>query len=53
MLEAAGIKNVLSKSLGSNNHLAVVKATVAGLKQLRSPEHIRVLRAHQPEEAEA
>ncbi len=53
VLEAVGIKNVLSKSLGSNNHLAVVKATVAGLKQLRSPEHIRVLRAHQPEEAEA
>ena len=53
VLDAAGIKNVLSKSLGSSNHLAVVKATVAGLKQLRSPEHIRVLRAHQPEEAEA
>jgi len=53
VLEAAGVKNVLSKSLGSNNHLAVVNATMAGLKKLRSPDHIRALRDYQPEAAEA
>jgi len=53
VLEAAGVKNVLSKSLGSNNHLAVVNATVAGLKQLRSPDHIRSLREYNPETVEA
>ena len=51
VLEAAGVKNVLTKSLGSNNPLAVVNATVAGLRKLRSPDHIRSLRDYQPEEA--
>ncbi|MEM0967517.1 MAG: 30S ribosomal protein S5 [Verrucomicrobiota bacterium] len=36
VLEAAGIKNVLSKSLGSNNQLAMVNATMAGLLTLRT-----------------
>lgn len=44
VLEAAGIKNVLSKSLGSNNKLAVVQATIDGLKQLRTAEQVRSLR---------
>jgi len=35
VLEAAGVKNVLSKSLGSNNHIAVVNATLDGLLKLR------------------
>ncbi|MBW7896185.1 MAG: 30S ribosomal protein S5 [Opitutaceae bacterium] len=35
VLEAAGVKNVLTKSLGSKNHIAVVNATLAGLRQLR------------------
>ena len=39
-LEAAGIKNVLSKSLGSNNPLSVVGATMKGLLELRSAEQI-------------
>jgi len=38
VLEAAGVKNVLSKSLGSNNHIAVVNATLNGLLQLRLAE---------------
>ncbi|MCZ6671379.1 MAG: 30S ribosomal protein S5 [Verrucomicrobia bacterium] len=45
VLEAVGIKNVLSKSLGSNNHRAMINATLDGLKQLRSKEHIAALRA--------
>lgn len=44
VLESVGVKNVLSKSLGSNNHVAVVNATIDGLRQLRSAEQIRALR---------
>jgi small subunit ribosomal protein S5 len=44
VLEAAGIKNVLTKSMGSNNHIAVVNATVNALRQLRSSEEIAQLR---------
>jgi small subunit ribosomal protein S5 len=35
VLEAAGVKNVLTKSMGSKNHIAVVHATLDGLRQLR------------------
>ena len=44
VLESAGIKNVLSKSLGSNNQLAVVNATINGLRALRSQQTIQALR---------
>lgn len=45
VLEAAGVKNVLTKSMGSNNHIAVVNATLNGLLQLRLSEDIKSLRA--------
>ncbi|MSU69547.1 MAG: 30S ribosomal protein S5 [Opitutaceae bacterium] len=45
VLEAAGVKNVLTKSMGSNNHIAVVNATVNALLQLRLSADIAKLRA--------
>jgi small subunit ribosomal protein S5 len=44
VLEAAGVKNVLTKSMGSNNHIAVVNATLDALRQLRLSEDIAALR---------
>jgi small subunit ribosomal protein S5 len=45
VLEAAGIKNILTKSMGSSNHIAVVHATLNGLMQLRLAENISKVRA--------
>jgi small subunit ribosomal protein S5 len=44
VLEAAGVKNILSKSLGSNNQLSVVSATMNGLQQLRTAKTISNIR---------
>jgi small subunit ribosomal protein S5 len=44
ILEVAGISDILSKCLGSNNPHNVVKATIKALQQLRSPEEIRARR---------
>jgi small subunit ribosomal protein S5 len=48
VVEAAGIRDVLAKSLGSSNHANVVKATLAALRQLRSKEQIFKLRGITP-----
>jgi small subunit ribosomal protein S5 len=40
VLEAAGLSDVLSKSLGSSNPINIVHATVAGLKQLKRPNEL-------------
>lgn len=44
VLEAAGVKNILTKSMGSSNHIAVVHATLNGLLQLRLAENIAAVR---------
>ena len=40
LFELAGIKNVLSKSLGTDNGLNIIKAAAEGLKELSSPEEV-------------
>lgn len=44
VLELAGIKNIRTKSLGSNNKQNVVLATIAGLQSMKTPEEIARLR---------
>jgi small subunit ribosomal protein S5 len=44
VVEAAGIKDILSKSLGSSNPINIVHAAVAGLRMLRRPDEIAALR---------
>jgi small subunit ribosomal protein S5 len=44
VLEAAGVKNILTKSMGSSNHIAVVHATLEGLRKLRRSEDISNVR---------
>jgi small subunit ribosomal protein S5 len=44
LVECAGIKDILSKSLGSSNAINIVKAAVAGLRSLKRPEHVARLR---------
>ena len=44
VLEAAGVRNILTKCQGSRNPHNVLRATFSGLKQLRSPEQVSRLR---------
>ncbi len=44
VVELAGIKNIRTKSLGSNNKQNVVLATIEGLRQLKTPEEVARLR---------
>ena len=50
VMEAVGIKNICAKCLRSNNPQNVVKATMEGLKSLRSPEQVAAVRGKSVEE---
>jgi small subunit ribosomal protein S5 len=50
VLEAAGVKDILTKSLGSNNVLNVVLATMDALEQLKSPKEEAARRGKSPKE---
>lgn len=50
VMEAAGVSDVLTKSLGSNNPVNIVWATIECLRQLRTVEEVAALRGKKPEE---
>ena len=50
VMEAVGIKNICAKCMRSNNPQNVVKATMAGLMTLRTPEQVAAVRGKSVEE---
>ncbi len=50
VLELAGVKNIRTKSYGTNNRINMVKATIEGLRRLRSAEQVAKLRGKTVEE---
>ncbi len=50
VVEAAGVSDILTKSLGSSNILNVVYATMDALDQLKSPQQMAALRGKSPQE---
>lgn len=50
VVECAGIRDILSKSLGSNNPINIVHATVKALRSVNTPEKVAELRRKSPED---
>lgn len=50
VVELAGIQNILSKSIGSSTPINIVRATIEGLKSLRTVEEVAAIRGKKPEE---
>jgi small subunit ribosomal protein S5 len=48
VLQAAGVTDILTKSLGSSNPINVVRATILALSQFRDPEEVVAKRKGQP-----
>jgi len=53
VLELAGVKDILTKNLGSANALNMVNATIEGLKTLKTPEEVAKIRGKDVEELKA
>ena len=50
VVEMAGIQNIVSKSLGSSTPINIVRATIEGLKSLRTVEQVAEIRGKEPKE---
>jgi len=44
VLETIGVRNVLAKSVGSNNPINLVRATIKGLQAMQSPKSVAIKR---------
>ncbi len=51
IVEAAGIKDILTKNLGTKNHINTAKATIEGLRSLKSAEDFRIRRSRDSEDS--
>ena len=50
VLEAAGVRDILTKSLGSSNTLNMIRATLQGLEQLKDPDQVAKMRGKSAED---
>lgn len=53
VLELAGVKDILTKNLGSTNAMSMVNATIEGLRSLKIPEEVAKIRGKEVEELKA
>ena len=52
VLEAAGVRDILTKSLGSSNQLNMIRATLVGLESMKNPETLAKIRGKSVEEVQ-